>query len=538
VKIDLVMQLFITLETSENELVFKIVPIEKQVSVKECRWPKAFSPDSFDYTVVPFMQGMLLPKDWSKKVWLYDRSTYSRGLYMPWWGHMKANSAVLLILETPVDAGCDFGHQKNGPTHIAPKWVHSLGSFQYTRQVRMCFFNQGNYVKLAKRYRKYVIENGHFTSLHEKIARTPFVARLIGSPILHTSILYHTVKESSFYDKENPQNNHRLTTFDERVKDIKKLKQKGIEHLYIHLDGWGFRGYDNLHPDYLPPCLEAGGWEGMKRLVDACKQMDYTIALHDQCRDYYLDALSYDLRHTKILENGKRHFEHTWAGGSQSILCPSLAPGFVKMNHQALQDHCIHVDGSYLDVFAVVPPEECYNPEHPVTRMQCLQYRALCFDIIKQLEGIVSSEEPVDWAIPYLDLVHHGPYALVPNPGKGPAMGIPIPLFNLVYHDAIVLPWSIGQEKGGWGIPDNDSGFLHGLLNGGIPYISLNQGEKAMEKVNLLCKLHKRVGLSEMINHEFLDNTYHKQRTTFADGTTVMVDFESDFYNVDSVSVR
>ena len=50
--------------------------------------------------------------------------------------------------------------------------------------------------------------------------------------------------------------------------------------------------------------------------------------------------------------------------------------------------------------------------------------------------GVVSSEEPSDWSVPYLDLVHHGPFVLNPDPGKGPAMGIPIPLFNLVYHDA------------------------------------------------------------------------------------------------------
>jgi len=160
------------------------------------------------------------------------------------------------------------------------------------------------------------------------------------------------------------------------------------------------------------------------------------------------------------------------------------------------------------------------------------------FNIIKNLEGIVSSEEPVDWAIPYLDLVHHGPYALVPNPGKGPAMGIPIPLFNLVYHDAIILPWSIGSKKGGWGIPDSDSGYLHGLLNAGMPYISLNPNKKEMDKVNLLCELQKRVGLLEMVNHEFLDKTYRKQRTTFADGTTVTVDFESDTSIVDPALTR
>ncbi len=530
---DLVVQLFITLERPEDELVIAIVPIENKHVLKTCRLPKGFSANWFDFTVVPFMQGMLLPKNWPKDVWLYDTFSYGRGLYMPWWGHQQGESAVIVILVTPTDAGCDFSHPANGPTYLAPKWLHSLGSFNYPRQIRMCFFDKANYVDLAKRYRKYIQETGHFVSLKEKIARTPQLEKLIGSPVLHTSILYHTMKESSYYDKEHPENNHQLTTFAQRLADLKQLRRKGIKKLYVHLDGWGYRGYDNLHPDYLPPCPEAGGWDGMRQLVDGCQKMGYVIALHDQYRDYYLDAVSFDLRHTKILENGQRYFEQTWAGGRQSILCPSLAPGFVRQNHQLLIDHDINVNGSYLDVFAVVPPEECYNSEHPVTRTQCLQFRAHCFTIIKQLEGIVSSEEPADWAIPYLDLVHHGPYALAPNPGAGPAMGIPIPLFNLVYHDAILLPWSISTAKGGWGIPDTDSGFLHGLLNAGMPYLSITPDKNEIKKVKQLSILHQRVGKLEMIDHELLDNLFRKQRATFADGTTVTVDFDKNNFLIE-----
>jgi hypothetical protein len=39
------------------------------------------------------------------------------------------------------------------------------------------------------------------------------------------------------------------------------------------------------------------------------------------------------------------------------------------------------------------------------------------------------------------------------------------------------------------------------------------------------------VGMLEMTKHEFLDG-YKKQKTTFADGTEVIVDFESDGYEV------
>jgi hypothetical protein len=530
--LDCGLQLFICLEGTTEELVCDVVPTEGSARIKELRWPKAFEPNTVDATVIPAMQGMLLPTTWPRAVFLYDPMTYGRGLYMPWWGVQKGKAAAALILETPEDAGCYMTHPAGGPTLMELKWVHSLGKLGYTRRARLAFFDEGNYVTCAKRYRQYVIESGKFVSLKQKIARSPIVGKLIGSPIVHTSILYHIQPDSSYYDKANPAKNHQLVTFDARAAELEKLAKLGVKHAYVHLDGWGFRGYDNLHPDVLPPSPEAGGWEAMKRFGDVCDKLGYVFAIHDQYRDYYCDAASYDERHTIIREDGSRPFESTWYGGRESILCSSFAPGYVKRNHKALLDYGIKLRGAYLDVFSVVPPDECYNPEHPVTRADCLKYRYECFDMVKAQLGVVSSEEPADYAVPHLDLVHHGPYALDPNPGSGPAMGIPVPLFNLVYHDSIILPWSASVTKGGWGIPDGDEGYQHCLLNAGIPYLSLSPDKAELARMRAACALHSRVGLLEMTNHEFLDASYRKQRTTFADGTTVTVDFDSDLCTV------
>jgi hypothetical protein len=529
-KIDLQISLFICLEGKKEELVCELIAAEKAVTVLECFWPCAVGHSCFDSSVVPFMQGMLLPKDWPNKVWLYDTLCYGRGLYMPWWGHQKGKSAMLVLIETPEDAGCRFEHPPGGPTRMELMWIHSLGKLSYPRRVRLCFFENGNYVDMAKRYRQHVLEMGHFISFKEKIARNPLVGKLIGSPVIHTGILSHIQPESSYYNKDDTSKNHQLVTFDERTQQIRQLAEKGIKRAYVHLDGWGFRGYDNLHPDILPPCPEAGGWEGMKLIAETCDQLGYVFAIHDQYRDYYLDAKSYDPRHTILDRNGNRPQGNTWFGGNQSILCSRLALGHVKKNYLSLLDHGVKVKGAYLDVFAVVPPDECYNPEHPATRADCLRYRGMCLDFIRALGGVVSSEEPADWAIPHIDLVHHGPYALVPDPGHGPAMGIPVPLFNLVYHDALLVPWSLG--KGSWGIPENDLGYMHGLANAGIPYLSLHPTEQELKQVRTMCALHERIGLLEMSNHQFLDKSYRRQRTTFADGTTITIDLDKDSFEV------
>lgn len=529
-QIDVELDLFICLEGPEEELVCEVLAREGKTQVLECLWPGGLEADSFDATIVPFMQGMFLPKNWDQKVWLYETLTYGRGLYMPWWGHQQGDAAMMVLLETPDDGGCRFDHPAGGPTRIQPRWVHSLGELRYPRCLRLCFFDKGNYVTLAKRYRKHVIETGHFVSLIEKIARNPLVGKLLGSPVIHTSILYHIQPESQYYSKDDPAKNDQLVSFDERANQLQKLAEKGIDRAYIHLDGWGTRGYDNLHPDVIPPCPKAGGWEGMKRLADTCDELGYVFAIHDQYRDYYLDAPSYDPCHTILDRTGNRPFHSIWYGGKQSVLCSRLALGHVKKNHRWLLEHGIKLRGAYLDVFAVVQPDECYNPEHPVTRTDCLNYRGMCLDFVRSCGGVVSSEEPADWAIPHLDLVHHGPYALTPGPGTGPAMGIPIPLFNLVYHDALLMPWSLG--RGSWGIPEKDLGYLHGLANAGLPYLSIEPSETELEPVRTMCALHDRVGLLEMTNHEFTDESHRKWRTTFADGTTVTIDLDQDTYEI------
>jgi hypothetical protein len=48
-----------------------------------------------------------------------------------------------------------------------------------------------------------------------------------------------------------------------------------------------------------------------------------------------------------------------------------------------------------------------------------------------------------------------------------------------------------------------------------------------------MAALHKRVGLMEMTKHEFLDSNYRKERTTFADGTTVTVDWDNMSFKIE-----
>ncbi len=497
---DLRLRLFVALDLPDEELLCTAVAIKGETTLKELQWPKAFVPGTSDAAVIPNRQGMLLPKDWAHEL-TYNLPTHAH-LYMPWWGHQQNGAAAMVILETPDDAALRIEHPAGGPTRLQLRWLHQLGRWGYPRRARLVFFEQGDYVTLTKRYRRHAIETGLFVSLDEKIARQPQVGKMIGAAVIGPDISVRIQPGSHFHGK-HPE---KLTPFAERADQVRALAARGVERAHVLVKGWGVRGYDNLHPDFLPPSPEAGGWEGMRALSDACREVGFQFAIHDNYRDYYHDAPSFRKHYAVQRENGDVWSYAYWYGGMQSELCASQAPGLFRRNLLALEQGGVRMDGAYLDVFAVVAPEECYHPEHPMTRRQCMEYRAECFALIRARAGVVGSEEPSDWAGPHVDYVDHVHTA----EANGRHAGIPIPLFSLVYHDAMLVPWSNN---------------LQGALNAGLPWMSLTPDDAELEQALALCALHRRVGRLEMTRHEFLDAGHQRQRTTFADGTTVTVDF-------------
>ena len=47
-----------------------------------------------------------------------------------------------------------------------------------------------------------------------------------------------------------------------------------------------------------------------------------------------------------------------------------------------------------------------------------------------------------------------------------------------------------------------------------------------------MCALNVRVGLLELVGHEFLDGSRRKQRFTYADGTIVTIDLEAGTFAI------
>jgi hypothetical protein len=544
-RLDLKLHLTICLEGAAEELVFDAAAEEQNTIVRQLDWPTALDARAVDYTLLSNGKGNLLPRDWPKEYYPIRRITPQgtvdpadhsvlqshviESWSMSWWGFQKGRSAMIVIVETPDDAAYQFAHPAGGPTVIGPRWLATLGHFRYPRTARFCFFENGNYVDLAKRYRRYAMDTGLFVSLKEKIARTPGLADVIGTPQTRVSILRNLKPESDRYDRAHPTNNYSLTTFDERARQLRELKARGIDRTLVFVSGWPHLGYDHQHPDALPPPEAAGGWAGMKRLADACRELGYPFLFHDQYRDYYVDAPSYDPQFAIHEEDdslppkaafGSRFgdskedripFMSHWDGGKQSYLNARFQAGHLRKNYQLLFDRRIHPQGIYIDVIGYVPPDEDFNPEHPTTRSEAMRGQAEMLTWARQHLGVTATEAGSDWVVPFVDIV---------NQSGSVGKTVPVPLYQLVYHDAVLTSYGAARSGG-------EKNLLLGILCGGVPELpaSADTSEGTLRLIRQMATLHKRVALLEMTGHEFLNADRSRERTTFADGTTVTVDW-------------
>ena len=526
------------IETCTEDVWCEFIPLEQSEKVEKVLWP---SPMMFDtispawYTLLNMRAGLRVPNGWpiTMKKLDFDGMFLTAGCYMPWFAQVKEDAGYIAISYTPWDAGMDVKHEANCDVQVGQWHIPSLGKMTHCI-LRYTFRDKMNETIAAKIYRSYVKDNGKLITLQEKALRDSKVKDLNGSAFVHFGIKAVVQPDSRFYDHEHPENNAALVTFAERTKQIKELAAHGAKKMYLHLDGWAEPGYDNCHPDYGPACIEAGGWEGMEMLCRTVKECGGMFGIHDQYRDYYRTAPSFDPSYAVRKEDGEIFTQAIWAGGAQSYLCASQALYYVRRNFMDIEENHVMLDGAYLDVFTCNDGDECFEKDHIMTRRDCYEYRRQCFAWLTSHGIMPSSEEAADWALTDLVFAHYAPYEEQMAAPGSEKYGIPVPLFSLVYHDCATIPWMM--EKG-----EGYDYMLYALLNAGVPYL-VREGaypntdgafgnndrsmQEAVDRCLIVQKLQERCGMEEMVSFEMLNEKGTKQRSKFANGIEVTIDLD------------
>lgn len=540
---------FVWVEYSTKQVYFEWIPlIEAPLNcVEQVLFPGPFSfkKERKDwYTIIPKEQGILIPNTWdvSFKQDGFNGRFGTASAYLPIFAQVKDGEGYLAESLTPWNMGYEAVHEAGANESTVQFRIEpSLGQMEYRRIMRYIFFSDCDYNSILKSYRELAGEEGKLKTLKEKEISTPSVKKLIGASFVHKGIKTCVQPDSEFFDKDAPDKNNRLIPFRKRTEEMKAFKADGVKKLYLHLDGWGDAGYDNKHPDVGPACAEAGGWEGMRELSKTMEELGYLFGIHDQYRDFYKKAESYDDDFACKSADGSIYTHARWAGGPQAYLCTSQAPYYVRRNFERLLKEGVHLDGAYLDVFTCNEGDECANPRHTMRRRDSYEYRNACFRYLLSKNILPSSEEVNDWAVPWLVFCHYAPYDFMLREPGSPKYGIPIPMFNLVYHDCLIIPWMM--EK----LPEEDY-MLYALLNGGAPYLVRDPAymgidgaftleeempwKTHLERVRLVSDFHEKVGEAELVRHEILDEKGYRQRSDFANGYSVEVDLKEGTYRI------
>lgn len=555
-------RLHLLLMIEGNRLTFELIPLEEneRFKIKGACFPRPFelTKSSDAFLTAPFSQGVLIPANWPEEItqfgdlyqfgdeqrmrtyaelfdvdvnwWSSYRPTYapafSNNMLMPWWAAGEKKGSVLMVLDEDswADSYLRVTHPAGGPTSWRLMWLPSRGRLAHPRRV-VYHFMEGDYVALAKAYRKIAEARGKLVTLREKADATTTLAKLVGAP--RTTIRFITHRYQQYQ--------HELhLTFREAAERVEAFHKKtGIEKLHVHVRSWQQRGHDIQYPDLVPPAPDAGGPAAFDDLASRVQALGYAFGLGgDNYHDVAMDSPLFDESMLLRYADGSTNRRNFWASGLTSMICTSVALKYLRRNFEVGRTdypscrgllETAHPDTYWIGNY--VSSYECYDARHPMTRNTCWDAQREIFQYINDQGLLLNNEHPKDWAAPYF---YHARCRQVSAPvygfnaQSGVALAKPVPLWSLVYHDCLIT--------GG----DN---VLLEMLNGSPPAIRLDDTDDKplVERTKLHAKLHAAVMFDEIVRHQFLSDDLKVQETEFSSGVTVHIDEAKRHFKITGV---
>lgn len=348
-------------------------------------------------------------------------------------------------------------------------------------------------------------------------------------------------------------------TFDEAAQVAEHLHNDlKMERVLFGLGGWTRRGYDNQHPDIMPAANELGGNAGFADCARRVMKLGYLFSPHDNYQDMYRDSPSWNEDFIMKTADGSLVKGGVWDGGRAYITCSRKAVELARrpQNLEAVKK-LTGANSYFIDTTYAAGLAECFDPRHPLTKTDDMRWKQAISDYAREEFGTFGSEDGREWAIPHSDYFegitgvsggHFADKKLLSGAGA-----VAIPLFELVYHDAIaaygkygydaaqsaeyVLSHMIlGRTLNYHSVPDHL--YWKGALppepapppdNGKDPALfvratngwaqGMHTADRFMKNTHeILSPLNEITGKMPMTRHEFLTADRRVERSVFGDG--------------------
>ncbi len=516
---------------------------DEKNSIQDFAFPSAFkAPDKNHYLLLTDSEGLLLSVDDTEYPVGASRPYFcGGGLAMAWMGMVDSqfNTGYMAILNTPYDATLRT-KRENGLVAFEPLWMPSMEQFGYERKVTYHFFDKGGYVAQAKTYRDYIWNTNSMISLKEKGERFPAMDKMMGTVHIYV------------WDKART------------VEFAKELKSSGIEKALLL--------WDANHTPYPEPEFD-----------NQLKELGYATGGYE----LFTDLKTRDTATYEIDKKGPLRFAHTVYPGKFNQLAARKSDGktyFNQFGHttcpEAIRPEIYRkVDAKlkefshetyFLDVYQANGLFECYAPEHRLTREQFAQAVIKNHQIMEdKYNQYIGGEWGAEFANAHVAYVHGmmtlqrtwwgtgidkkgtiyytGDWRSNPRPTQMVGTRVAndkylkysineytrVPLYELVYHDAVVTSWR--WEDGNHHTPEiwwkKD---LFNMLYGSAPLWNLDRERWEEYKYTFIdsykkvCPWLQQIAYDELVSHRFVTEDHKVQESVFSSGRRIVVNFGNE----------
>ena len=526
---------------------------DTKMPINDFTFPSAFcTPDKNHYLLETDGEGLLLPVD-DKEYPLGGNRPYfcGGGLAMPWMGVVDSQfeTGYMAILETPFDATLKT-LRVNDLITFMPVWMPSMEKFGYARKVTYHFFNKGGYVAQAKKYREYIWKKNNVITLKENEKKTPALEKMIGAVHIY---LWDKAREVSF---------------------AQELKKSGIDKAFILWDAnhipYPEIGYDNK-------LKELGYASGVYELFTDLKLKDTIVTPFDENGPMRFARTSYPGLFNELVTRKKDGKTNSNQFGHTS--CPAvMRPLITKRIERELKE--FPHESYFLDVYQANGLFECYSDKHPLTRQQFAEEVNKNYKFIAEKYGMYMGGE---WGADFTgsnSVFVHGMMTLQrtwwgsgiekkgtiyytgdwkSNPRPTQMIGTRVandkylrysineytrvPLYELVYHDAVVTSWR--WEDGNHHTPEiwwkKD---LFNMLYGSAPLWNLDRERweeyknTFIESYKNVCPWLQQIGYDELVSHRFVSPDHKVQESLFSSGNKIVVNFGDEPFTLEGKEIK
>lgn len=453
---------------------------------------------------------------------------------------LKTGRGYGLMADTPDDGHIAFHSVplKDGRVARVPRvsWLPSLGKFGKKARVhRYHFLTQGGYVAVAKVWRRWAKANGYLVTLKEKASHNPNVLRMMGA--------------SDVWGFNS-------------LKAIREAKALGIEKLLINGGMPADQMREAISYGYLP-----GRYDIYTDVYDHTDDPEKIDAFHAPKPGHIVRKADGSMMVAWVTFDKKRTSHKRCTAVMREVADKCTRRDLAKTPYLA----------RFLDVTTSEGLYECYHPDHPMTRSDKRHYSEEVCRLFghwgkDDLNLVAGGEHGKWWGAKYLHYVEgmqsggHGNYSWPAgylkrpdnkfhNPwndtptnrfveryevyGLGPKYRVP--LWDLALHDCISTTWYWGDatdflmKAAPETVPRKDA---FNILHASMPMFWLHQGTWTHDRSSFLrsyfhtTKVHELVGMEEMTNHQFLNEERTIHKTTFSDGTEIVVNMDDTLQNV------